>query len=90
MFEYLNDKKFIYSLKVLCDYMILNQDIEKSDVIIGCGCKYLNIPIKCAELYKDGMAKKILFAEGWERELAINLRELKQKYLRILLLNMVF
>ena len=64
MFEYLNDKKFIYSLKVLCDYMILNQDIEKSDVIIGCGCKYLDIPIKCAELYNDGMAKKILFAGG--------------------------
>ena len=64
MTNYLNDKRFIDALRVLYDYMQLDQKLEPCDVIIGCGCKYLDIPIKCAELYKDGMAKKILFAGG--------------------------
>ena len=59
MTNYLNDKRFIDALRVLYDYMQLDQKLEPCDVIIGCGCKYLDIPIKCAELYKDGRSYDI-------------------------------
>lgn len=46
------------------NYMKLNQPLEKCDLIIGCGCSDLNIPIKCANLLKQGYGSKILFAGG--------------------------
>jgi len=52
------------SLKYIWDYMKLNQDIEKCDLIIGCGCANLDIPLKCVQLFKSGYGKKILFAGG--------------------------
>lgn len=60
-----NKQKIIENLKVLWNYMVLNQSITKSDIIIGCGCANLDIPVKCAELYKKGYAPKILFAGGF-------------------------
>ena len=44
--------------------MQLDQELVPCDVIMGCGCKDLTIPVRCAELYKNGMAKKILFSGG--------------------------
>lgn len=58
-------KSIKQELKVLWDFMSLDTKIEKSDLIIGCGCANIKIPIKCAELYKKGYAKKILFAGGY-------------------------
>lgn len=64
--KYENNKEDILKhLKTLWDYMVLNQHIEECDLIIGCGCANLDIPVKCAELYKNGYAPKILFAGGY-------------------------
>ena len=60
----LNEEEFIISLKKLWNYMKLDQRIEKSDLIIGCGCANLNIPLKCVQLFKEGYASKILFCGG--------------------------
>ncbi len=53
------------SLKTIFSYMSLNQEIKKCDVIIGCGCSNLDIPIVCSELYKKGFSNKIIFAGGY-------------------------
>lgn len=58
------DNLYIENLKVIWDYTHLNQTLEKSDLIIGCGCGNLQIPVKCARLLKDGYAPKILFCGG--------------------------
>lgn len=55
---------YIENLKVLWDYTHLNLPLEKSDLIIGCGCGNLQIPVKCSNLLKDGYAPKILFCGG--------------------------
>ncbi len=52
------------ALKEIWNYMKLNQPLEKCDLIIGCGCANLDIPIKCSQLLKEGYAPKILFAGG--------------------------
>lgn len=53
------------ALKEIWNYMKLNHPIEKCDIIIGCGCSNLDIPIKCLELQKEGYAPKILFVGGY-------------------------
>lgn len=63
MYE-LNNNKIDNALKEIWNYMKLNQTIEKSDLILGCGCANLDIPVKCADLLKKGYAPKILFAGG--------------------------
>lgn len=52
-------------LKIIYDYMVLNQELQKSDWIIGCGCTNLTIPIVCSDLYKNHIAPKILFTGGY-------------------------
>lgn len=59
-----NKEEIINNLEVIWNYMKLNQKLEKCDLIIGCGCANLEIPIKCANLLKEGYASKILFAGG--------------------------
>ena len=58
------DQDVISSLKVIWDYMKLNQTVPVCDVIFGCGCSNLEIPATCAELYKKGYGKKIIFSGG--------------------------
>lgn len=58
--------KLIYEpLKIIFDYMSLNQKVKKCDVMIGCGCSSLDIPIVCSDLYKKGFSNKIIFAGGY-------------------------
>ncbi len=60
------DFNLIYeSLKTIFDYMSLNQEVKKCDVLIGCGCSSLDIPIVCSDLYKKGLSKKIIFSGGY-------------------------
>lgn len=59
------DKQIIKSLQTIWNYMVLDMPIEKSDLIIGCGCKNLSIPIKCSELLEQNYADKILFTGGY-------------------------
>lgn len=58
------DQDVISSLKVIWHYMKLNQTVPVCDVIFGCGCSNLEIPVTCAELYKKGYGKKIIFSGG--------------------------
>lgn len=57
--------KITMALKEIWNYMKLNQPLKKCDLIIGCGCANLDIPVKCAKLYKEGYANKILFTGGY-------------------------
>lgn len=59
-----NDLKFQNALSTVWNYMHVGDSLEKADLIIGCGCTNLEIPIKCAELVKSGYADKILFTGG--------------------------
>ena len=59
-----NKKKIEKVLEEIWNYMKLNQHLENCDLIIGCGCSNLDIPIKCGELLKEGYAPKILFTGG--------------------------
>ncbi len=51
-------------LEMIWNYMKLQEPLEKCDIIIGCGCASLDIPVKCADLLKKGYGKKIIFAGG--------------------------
>ena len=62
--ELMFDENIISSLKVIWGFTKLNQVIEPCDVIFACVCFNLDIPVKCAELFKQGYGKKILFAGG--------------------------
>ena len=61
--ELMFDKDVISSLKKIWNFTKLNQTIEPCDVIFACGCSNLDIPVRCAELFKQGYGKKILFAD---------------------------
>lgn len=54
-------------LKLLWDYMHLNMPVQPADCIIGFGCINDDIPLRCAQLYRDGMAPRVLFTGGLGR-----------------------
>ena len=54
-------------LKVLWDYMRLDQTVECGDCIIGFGCINDHIALRCAQLYHQGIAPKLLFTGGLGR-----------------------
>ena len=64
MIDFRYDSEVLHSLEVIWNYMKLNQNIQPCDIILGCGCSNLDIPVKCAELFKAGYGKKILFSGG--------------------------
>ncbi len=51
-------------LEIIWNYMKLQEPLEKCDIIIGCGCASLDIPVRCADLLKEGYGEKIIFAGG--------------------------
>ena len=55
------------NVRILWDYMHLNQELERSDVIVGFGCYDEDIPKRCAELYKEGYAPFVAFSGGLGR-----------------------
>ncbi|MFR2534454.1 MAG: YdcF family protein [Clostridia bacterium] len=57
-------KEMSSMLSRIWDYTGLNMPLEESDLIIGCGCANLEIPVKCSLLWKQGYAKNILFTGG--------------------------
>lgn len=57
-------------LAVIWDYMHLNMDLEPSDCIVGFGCYNDDIPLRCAQLYHQGYAPKVLFTGGLGRNTA--------------------
>lgn len=54
-------------LKLLWDYMHLNMPVQPADCIIGFGCINDDIPLRCAQLYRDGFAPRVLFTGGLGR-----------------------
>ena len=54
-------------LQVIWDYMHLNMELQPGDCIIGFGCINDDIALRCAQLYRDGFAPKILFTGGLGR-----------------------
>lgn len=55
------------NVRILWDYMHLNQEPEKADVIIGFGCYDEDIPKRCAELFHRGYAPFVAFSGGLGR-----------------------
>ena len=55
------------NLSILWDYMCLKQQVKPAACIIGFGCINDDIALRCAELYRDGYAPKVLFSGGLGR-----------------------
>jgi len=49
------------------DYMHLNHRLENADCIVGFGCYDEDIPVRCAELYRQGYAPVVIFSGGLGR-----------------------
>ena len=58
------NQEIVQALEEIWNYMKLDMKIEKADLIIGCGCLNLEIPVKCADLLKENYAQNILFSGG--------------------------
>ena len=58
---------FLKPLQVIWDYLCLNQEPERADVIVGFGNFNTNIARRAAELYRQGLAPKVLFTGGLGR-----------------------
>lgn len=55
------------NVKILWDFMHMNMEPEKTDVIVGFGCYDEDIPRRCAELYHLGFAPYVCFSGGLGR-----------------------
>ena len=54
-------------LSILWDYMCLKQQVSPAACIIGFGCINDDIALRCAELYREGYAPKVMFSGGLGR-----------------------
>ena len=57
-------------LMVIWDYMHLNMPLAPCDCIVGFGCYNDDIPLRCAQLYHQSYAPKVLFTGGLGRNTA--------------------
>lgn len=55
------------NLSILWDYMCLKQQVSPAACIIGFGCINDDIALRCAQLYREGFAPKVLFSGGLGR-----------------------
>ena len=55
------------NVKILWDFMHMNQELEAADVIVGFGCYDEDIPKRCAELFHRGFAPYVCFSGGLGR-----------------------
>ncbi len=55
------DKNIEEQVEVLLEYLFINNKIKKADVILGLGSIDYKVAEKCAELYKQGYGKYIIF-----------------------------
>ena len=55
------------NLQVIWDYMRLDMDLQSADCIVGFGCYNDDIALRCAQLYHQGYAPKVLFTGGLGR-----------------------
>ncbi len=59
--------EYLEPLQVIWDYLCLNRQPAKADVIVGFGNFNTNIARRAAELYNLGLAPKVLFTGGLGR-----------------------
>ncbi len=58
---------FMQSLQILWDYLTLGQAPKKAELILGFGSFDDNVARRCAQLYLEGFAPRILFTGGLGR-----------------------
>lgn len=67
----MNDKNILKNChqyaEILWNYHKLNQEIDKSDVILAFGSHDINVAKKAAELYLNGLSDLIIFTGGFGR-----------------------
>lgn len=61
------NERVYQNLKVLWDYMRLGVPVTPGGVIVGFGCINDDIALRCAQLYRDGFAPRVLFTGGLGR-----------------------
>ena len=61
---------YLQPLQVLWDYLQLHQEPAKADCIVGFGNFNTDIARRAAELYRAGLAPKVLFTGGLGRNTA--------------------
>ena len=59
--------EYLKPLQTIWDYLCLHQQPQKADVIVGFGNFNTNIARRAAELYRQGLAPKVLFTGGLGR-----------------------
>ena len=59
--------EFLEPLQVIWDYLCLREEPEKADCIVGFGNFNTDIARRAAELYRQGLAPKVLFTGGLGR-----------------------
>ena len=59
--------EYLKPLRVIWDYLCLHQQPQKADVIVGFGNFNTDIARRAAEIYRQGLAPKILFTGGLGR-----------------------
>lgn len=59
--------EYLKNLQILWDYLGLDWQPGKADVIVGFGCFDTSVAIRAAELYRQGYAPKVLFTGGLGR-----------------------
>ena len=59
--------KIDYYAKILWNYHKLDQELKKSDIILGFGSHDLNVAKRCAQLFLQGYGDKIIFTGGFGR-----------------------
>ncbi len=55
------------NLTILWNYMRLEMEVTPGGCIVGFGCINDDIALRCAQLYQDGFAPKVLFSGGLGR-----------------------
>ena len=61
------EKRAYEALSIIWQWMRLDMPVEKAECIVGFGCINDDIAIRCAQLYLDGYAPRILFSGGLGR-----------------------
>lgn len=58
------DKELYRLLKILWNYELLKQKLEKSDALLVLGSHDITVPVKAADLYRKGFAPLLIFTGG--------------------------
>lgn len=55
-------------VKILWDYMKLDQSLEKCDTILGLGCMDFEVAKMATNLYLEGFGNQIIFSGGYGKK----------------------